>query len=82
MAPNVYDINPLIYYRVRRPLKQGVNLPVIDLKKFYQESSSFGLEIEVEPDLQYQPNDKLISITKTSYEELLDNVSKFASEFD
>lgn len=35
MLPNIYDINPLIYYRIKRPLKQRARLPFMDLKKYY-----------------------------------------------
>ena len=30
-----FDIHPLIYYRLRKPLKEGVKLPQIDLKQVY-----------------------------------------------
>ncbi|CDW84904.1 hect e3 ubiquitin [Stylonychia lemnae] len=82
MQPNSFDINPLIYYRIKKPLKKGARLPIIDLKQYYKESSSYGLDIEIKPDLSYQKNEKMIELTKTSYDELCDSASKFASDLD
>lgn len=30
--PNKFDVNPLIYFRLNRPLQDGQTLPVLDLK--------------------------------------------------
>jgi len=40
-------------------------LPIIDLKKFYKDTSAYGIDIEIKPDLSYQKNDQLIDLTKT-----------------
>ena len=53
MNANIYDINPLIYYIINKPLKQGAKLPLIDLKKYYEETAAFGLDITIQPDLSY-----------------------------
>jgi hypothetical protein len=37
---NRYNMNPLIYYRIAKPVKDLSSLPLIDLGKFYQRSSS------------------------------------------
>jgi hypothetical protein len=51
--PSQYDINPLIYYRIAKPLIAGARLPEIELKQFYKETSAFGLDMTIEHDVQY-----------------------------
>ena len=41
-----YDINPLIYYRIKRPAKNLDELPEIDLSKFYKQSSDDSQNIK------------------------------------
>lgn len=48
---NQFDINPLIYYRLNKPLKEDANLPVLDLTMFYRESANYGIDITVVPKL-------------------------------
>jgi hypothetical protein len=79
---NAFDINPLIFYRLSKPLKPDVELPELDLSKFYRETTDYGVEIEIRPDLIYEKNDFLIEQTQTQYNELIDNINKFPTEFD
>ena len=58
-----FDIHPLIYYRLRKPLKEGAKLPQIDLKQVYQQSNKFGFKFEVTPNLTFIENKKLIQHT-------------------
>ena len=50
---NKFDVNPLIYFRLSNPLKEGVTLPLIDLKQVYGQSIKWGFEVEVIPDTSY-----------------------------
>ena len=61
--PNAFDINPLIYYRLSKPLKADAELPELDLSLFYKETADHGIEIEIEPELMYERNDSLIEQT-------------------
>lgn len=45
LNPSIYDLNPLIYYRLRRPLKEDAELPLLDPAIFYKESADYGIEI-------------------------------------
>ena len=36
MKPSIFDINPLIYYRIKKPLKDGARLPRLDSINFYK----------------------------------------------
>lgn len=45
LQANIFDINPLIYYRINKPLKKGARLPIIELKLFYKETAEYGLDI-------------------------------------
>ena len=47
MQSNIYDINPLVYYRLSKPLKEGAALPELDSLCFYKESADYGLDFEV-----------------------------------
>lgn len=69
-AVQAHDVNPLIYYRINKPLAADVKLPIFDLKLFYSQSLKYGFNIETIPDTSYVINDKLISLTKDDYESL------------
>lgn len=81
-VPSQYDINPLIYYRIARPLKQGAKLPLIDLKNYYKGSSAYGVDLTVEHDVEYLQNDRILELTKATYDELCETITKFSPEFD
>jgi hypothetical protein len=53
MNPSIFDINPLVYYRIKKPLKEGARLPIIDLSDFYNESADHGINFEVVPSVEY-----------------------------
>jgi hypothetical protein len=55
-----FDLHPLIYFRLRKPLKEGAKLPLIDLKQVYEQTSKFGFRFEVTPNLTFMENKKLI----------------------
>lgn len=80
--PNIFDINPLIYYRLRKPLKDGAKLPSIDLKTYFKETASYGLDLTIQPNLEFARNDQLLVETKSIYDELCDLISKFIPAFD
>ncbi len=64
MKPSIFDLNPLVYYRIKKPLKEGARLPRLDSSNFFNESADHGIDFEVVPSLQYQTNDKLIEVSK------------------
>jgi hypothetical protein len=64
-----FDTNPLIFFRLKKPLLACQKLPVIDLKNAYNATSKFGFELEVTPDFSYQANSKLLSQTADGYKE-------------
>ena len=43
---------------------------MLDLKQFYKESSTYGFNLTMEPDLQYSKNDKITELTKIQYDEI------------
>lgn len=55
-----FDLHPLIYFRLKKPLKSGQRLPAIDLKQVYGITSKFGFDLEIIPDLSYMQNSKII----------------------
>jgi len=56
-----WDIHPLIFYRLTKPLKEGERLPTLDLKKFYRETNYSGYSIKVKKSLQFEENEELIT---------------------
>lgn len=80
--PNIHDLNPLVYYRLAKPLKEGVHLPMLDSRTFFKETADHGIEMEIKPSLDYERNDKLISLTQQEYDEVNESVEKFPPEFD
>lgn len=51
---DLYSVNPLIFFRVARPMKKEAKLPSIDLEKFYKQDQAHGLDLEIVPDLTHQ----------------------------
>jgi len=74
---NVFDANPLVYYRFSRPLKEGVKIPATDLKLIHGETSKYGFSIEVIPDSSFIQNEKLIELTNESYTEQIKAIEKY-----
>ena len=77
----MYSVNPLIFFRVAKPMKKDAKLPSIDLEKFYKQDSPHGLDLEIVPDLTHQKNEQLIKLTQANWDEILDNDSKFDAKF-
>lgn len=79
---NVNDIDPLIYYRVSRPLADGKELPVMSLTDYFEQTKQKGLSIELSPDYSYIKNDKIIEKSKETYKDIYDQVVKFPRQCD
>jgi hypothetical protein len=77
-----FDVHPLIYFRLSKPLKQGAKLPTIDLNKVYQSTGKFGFKFEVTPNLSFIENKKLIQHTHTEYNDFVELSKKFPSGGD
>ena len=57
-------------------------MPLLDSHLYYKETAYHGIEIEVVPSLEFEINNKLIELTKSGYDEVLESVSKFLPELD
>lgn len=79
---NVFDVNPFLYYRFARPLKEGVKIPPTDLKQLHGETTKYGISIEVIPDSSFIQNEKLIELTKESYNEQIKAIEKYPAGQD
>jgi hypothetical protein len=77
-----FDLNPNIFYRIRRPLKEDASLPLIDPAVFYKQTVDHGIDIEIEPNFDCERNEKLVEATKPAFDELLESISKFLPELD
>ena len=52
--PESHDVNPLIFYRVARPLKEEAKLSTLNLATYFGQSEYHGLKIELLPDYTYE----------------------------
>ena len=65
-----------------KPLKTDAQLPVIDSKLFFKESADYGIDIQIEPSLKYEINDKLVQLARTQHDEVQELINKFLPELD
>lgn len=77
-----HDLNPMIYYRLTRPLKKDKKLPTFELNDYYKDSKYKGLNIEITPDYTYCLNPSIVEKTKEQHTELYDLVKKFPKSCD
>lgn len=49
---SINSVNPLIYYRMSKPLAKEKELPVFDLTKFYKKAEKVCFDLEFVPDLK------------------------------
>jgi hypothetical protein len=76
------DINPLIYFRLERPLRGGAELPELNLEEFFHKTEFHGFDIELTPDYSFEINEELIENDRTQSEEIMYKLSKFNKKFD
>ena len=63
------DMNPLIYLRVNRPLKEDAKMDLINLEQFYTLSKYNGVSLRVTPDYTFnEKSDALITKNQPSYD--------------
>jgi hypothetical protein len=63
-----HDLNPLIFYRLARPLKDDAELPALTLSNYQKRAEIFGFKVELTPDYSYEKNDTLISLETNKYD--------------
>jgi hypothetical protein len=80
--PEEHDINPVIFYRLSRPLKDKVSLPSLNLDKYFEKTENHGFKIEVTPDYSFEKNKSLIKIHKEKYNKTVNTIKKFDEKFD
>lgn len=54
--PSELDYLPLVYFRLTHPLKDGQQLPLVDLSKLYKKEGDFMFEIKVKSNYLYYAN--------------------------
>ena len=75
---NASDSNPLILYRLARPLEPDAQPPLINLSNFHEETDEYGYQIDIEPDFMTKKNDHIISMNKN----IIDNFKNFDEKHD
>ena len=79
---NEHDVDPLIFYRITKPLVEGKPLPELDINDFYEQTKHKGLYIELSPDYSYLKNEGMIEKSKDTYKEIFEQVVKFPKQCD
>lgn len=79
---NANDLDPLIFYRITRPLVVGKTLPEINILDFYEQTKLKGLFIDLSPDYSYMRNDAMIEKAKDTHKEIVEQVIKFPRQCD
>ena len=75
-------MDPLIFYRITKPLVEGKQLPELDINDFYEQTKQKGLYIELSPDYSYMRNESMIEKSKDTYKEIFEQVVKFPKQCD
>ena len=75
-------MDPLIFYRITKPLVDGKQLPELDINDFYEQTKQKGLYIELSPDYSYMRNESMIEKSKDTYKEIFEQVVKFPKQCD
>ena len=58
--PTEFDILPLVYFRLAKPLKAGSTLPLIDLSKLYTPNTDFKFELQLNAERRYFSNKQMV----------------------
>lgn len=77
-----HDINPLIYFRLSRKLKEKAQLPFLTLNKYFEVTENHGLKIEVTPDFSYEKNKYLIQLHKVKHNKTVKSIKRFNEKLD
>jgi hypothetical protein len=80
--PEEHDMNPLVFYRLSRPLKDKTTLPSLHLDKYFEKTENHGFKIEITPDYSYEKNKSLINIHKEKYTKTVNTIKKFNDALD
>ena len=77
-----HDVNPLIFYRLARPLKEEAKLPTLTLETYFEKSDNHGIKIEITPDYTYEKNKEIIKLQQDKYNKTEASIRKFDEKFD
>ena len=80
--PELHDMNPFIFYRLARPLKEEAKLPSLVLSKYYEESEFTGLKLEIIPDYSYEKNKDIVKLQQEKYNKTEASIKKFDESLD
>jgi hypothetical protein len=79
---NSHDLDPLLFYRISKPLVAGKDLPELNLTDYFDKAKNKGINIELCPDYSYIKNDSIIEKSKDTYKEIYEQVVKFPKQCD
>lgn len=76
------DMNPLIYYRVARPVRDDKSLPELKLENYHKKTELFGIKVEADPDYSFMKNDIIMALEFEKYLNIQDRIKLFDSKYD
>ena len=77
-----HDINPLIFYRLSRPLKDNKYPPELNLEKYHEKSKYYGIRIEADPDYSFMKNEIIMELERDRYMNIQDRIKNFDDKYD
>jgi len=77
-----YDFNPIIFYRVARPLKVLEKLPYLQGRRYFKYIGDKGFSLKIKVDFKMGISNTLININKPAYEKIKNGLIKFNAKND
>lgn len=77
-----HDINPLIFFRITRPIKDDQSLPKLKLVDFFPRTELFGIKVEADPDYSFMKNDIIMALEFEKYQNIQNRIQLFDAKHD
>ena len=76
------DWDPLIYYRLSRPLKQYAYVPVLNLSSYHEENKDRGYKLKIAPITKLDFNPLLVDHYRYHYNQIVDSITRFGNKYN
>jgi hypothetical protein len=76
------DFDPYIFYRCTRKLKDGKQLPKINLTDYFPLSDNSGVSLEIIPDVSLMKNESIINKNPELFEEIKQTILNFPANLE
>ena len=76
-TPEAHDVNPLIFYRLSRNVREGKVLPQLDLSRYFEKSGNNGFKLTISPVYTLSMDSGIIEKYQSKYEEVKSAIQDF-----